>query len=45
MIDEVYLYGNSLSTKQIKKLYENQLPLPHVNIQPRVLPSGPSVIG
>ena len=45
MIDEVYLYGNSLSTKQIKKLYENQLPLPNVTLQPRVLPSGPPGIG
>ena len=42
MIDEVYVFGKALDTKQIRKLYEDQLPLPEVISQPRVLPSGPS---
>ena len=42
MIDEVYVFGKALDNKQIRKLYEDQLPLPEVISQPRVLPSGPS---
>jgi len=42
MIDEVYIFGNSIDAGQIRKMYKDQLPLPEVVVQPRVLPSGPS---
>ena len=42
MIDEVYVFGDTLDAKQIRKLYEKQLPLPEVKFQPRILPTGPA---
>ena len=42
MIDEVYVFEDTLNAKQIRKLHEEQLPLPEVKVQPRILPTGPS---
>ncbi len=42
MIDEVCLYGEALDASKIKKIFEDQLPLPEIITRQRVLPTGPA---
>ena len=41
-IDEVWVFGDALDGGQIRKLYQDQLPLPELIVQSRILPAGSS---